>query len=100
MRKSFLRSFLAVAGLLAMTLGLLASGATSAAAKTSQVPRAKVAPSIFWLEQGAGNPYWNAEHLAAAQLQEARLHLQSLQRQPERLTRRRSSSSWPPSTRA
>ena len=65
MKSSFLRGLLTVVGLVAVSAGFLVSaGPTGAAAKTT---KAATKPMIYWLEQGAGNPYWNAQHLAAAQ---------------------------------
>jgi ABC-type sugar transport system substrate-binding protein len=40
--------------------GLLALSAPAAVAQDER-------PEIVWLEQGAGNPYWDAQHAAAAQ---------------------------------
>ena len=65
MKSSFLRRVLLVGLAAAIPAALLVSaGPTSAAAKVSNTA---AKPMIYWLEQGAGNPYWNAQHLAAAQ---------------------------------
>jgi ribose transport system substrate-binding protein len=66
MKSSFLRRFLLVGLAAAIPAAVLVSaGPTNAAAKATKASAAK--PMIYWLEQGAGNPYWNAQHLAAAQ---------------------------------
>jgi ribose transport system substrate-binding protein len=53
------KSVLAALGLFVVAVATLAAtaGASRSAAK----------PSIIWLEQGAGNPYWEAQHKAAAE---------------------------------
>ena len=57
-RRYRLVSAVAVVVAAAVPAALVASGAGAAA---------KAAPSIVWLEQGAGNPYWEAQHRAAAE---------------------------------
>ena len=49
-----------------LTALALAAGAVLVAAGTPAAGAAKK-PSIVWLEQGAGNPYWDAQHKAAAE---------------------------------
>ena len=59
MKKTYHRTLGAVAAAAAAGLGLaLPAGGASAATPSK--------PTIYWLEQGAGNPYWTAQHLAAA----------------------------------
>ena len=48
-----------------LTALAFAAGAVLVAARTPAATAAKE-PSIIWLEQGAGNPYWDAQHKAAA----------------------------------
>src|SRR5436305_8388104 len=50
-------------------LGVLCIAVVALAAMTVSVAGAaqKAKPSIIWLEQGAGNPYWEAQHKAAAE---------------------------------
>jgi ABC-type sugar transport system substrate-binding protein len=62
MRRTYRRTLTALVAAAAAGLGLAApAGVASAATATASKPM------IYWLEQGAGNPYWNAQHLAAAQ---------------------------------
>ncbi len=58
MTKAFRRSLMVVALLSLTAVGLLFSAGSTGAAKK---------PYIIWLEQGAGNPYWDAQHKAAAE---------------------------------
>ena len=48
------------AGALAVTFG------SATLAQSPSAPAAGGKPQIVWLEQGAGNPYWDAQHNAAA----------------------------------
>lgn len=56
------RSTRVVAALTAVALGMAAVAASGGAIAAS----ASKKPLIIWLEQGAGNPYWTAQHLGAA----------------------------------
>ncbi|MGD0712807.1 MAG: sugar ABC transporter substrate-binding protein [Gaiellaceae bacterium] len=58
MRKNFHRTLTALALVSIAAVGLLASAGSTGAAKK---------PYIIWLEIGAGNPYWDAQHKAAAE---------------------------------
>jgi ribose transport system substrate-binding protein len=64
-RDSWTRRRSRVAALAALSLAV-AAGAALAVANAGAAPTAKK-PSIVWLEQGAGNPYWEAQHKAAAE---------------------------------
>jgi ribose transport system substrate-binding protein len=48
-------------------LCLAVIGAVAVAAASAGATRSAAKPSIIWLEQGAGNPYWEAQHKAAAE---------------------------------
>jgi len=58
-RRLRLVSAVALLAAAAVPAALLATGAGAASSVTK--------PSIVWLEQGAGNPYWEAQHRAAAE---------------------------------
>src|SRR5437868_8510578 len=58
-RRFRLVSAVALVAAAAVPAALLATGAGAA-------PKADP-PSVVWLEQGAGNPYWEAQHKAAAE---------------------------------
>ena len=60
MKRTYRRSLTALVAAAAAAIGLTAPAQVATAATSSK-------PMIYWLEQGAGNPYWNAQHLAAAQ---------------------------------
>ena len=58
MKKTYHRTLGAVAAAAAAGLGLALPAGGASAATASK-------PTIYWLA-GAGNPYWTAQHLAAA----------------------------------
>ena len=60
MRNRYCRTLAAVVAATAGGLSLAAPAGIAGAATTT--PK----PVVYWLEQGAGNPYWTAQHMAAA----------------------------------
>jgi ribose transport system substrate-binding protein len=61
MTRTSLRRSIYTVGALCLLIAAVAALAASAGASRSAKPR------IIWLEQGAGNPYWEAQHKAAAE---------------------------------
>lgn len=59
MKKRY-RAHLSSLTALAAALSLAVPASSASAASTSSKP------TVYWLEQGAGNPYWTAQHSAAA----------------------------------
>jgi ribose transport system substrate-binding protein len=59
MKRTFQRILGAVLAAAAAGFGLAMPAGPASAATASE-------PTIYWLEQGAGNPYWTAQHMAAA----------------------------------
>jgi ribose transport system substrate-binding protein len=59
MRKAYRNTLATVVATAVAGLGLVVPITNASAASSSE-------PTVYWLEQGAGNPYWTAQHDAAA----------------------------------